>query len=50
MNQNTATGSTRSRPSLILTPRIVRFGITTRFQEGQVGLVGRVGQVGLVIW
>ena len=31
MNQNTATGSTWGRPSLILTPRIVRFGLTTRF-------------------
>jgi hypothetical protein len=31
LNQNTAIGSTWSRPSLILTPRIVRFGVTARF-------------------
>jgi hypothetical protein len=31
LNQNTGIGSTWSRPSLILTPRIVRFGLTARF-------------------
>jgi hypothetical protein len=31
LNQNTAIGTTWSRPSLILTPRIVRFGVTARF-------------------
>jgi hypothetical protein len=31
LNQNTGIGSTWSRPSLILTPRIVRFGVTARF-------------------
>ena len=31
LNQNTGIGSTWGRPSLILTPRIVRFGLTARF-------------------
>jgi hypothetical protein len=31
LNQNTGIGTTWSRPSLILTPRIVRFGLTARF-------------------
>jgi hypothetical protein len=31
LNQNTAIGTTWGRPSLVLAPRIVRFGITARF-------------------
>jgi hypothetical protein len=31
LNQNTGIGTTWGRPSLILTPRIVRFGLTARF-------------------
>lgn len=31
LNQNTGIGSTWGRPSLVLAPRIVRFGITARF-------------------
>jgi hypothetical protein len=31
LNQNTATGTTWGRPSLVLAPRIVRFGLTARF-------------------
>jgi hypothetical protein len=31
LNQTTAIGSTFGRPSLVLAPRIVRFGVTTRF-------------------
>jgi hypothetical protein len=31
LNQNTGIGTTWARPSLILTPRIVRFGVTARF-------------------
>jgi len=31
LNQNTAIGTTWARPSLVLAPRIVRFGVTTRF-------------------
>lgn len=31
LNQNTGIGSTWARPSLVLSPRIVRFGITARF-------------------
>jgi hypothetical protein len=38
--QNEAIGSTLDRPSRILTPRIVRLGITARFRRA-----GRVGWV-----
>ncbi|MEZ5283646.1 MAG: hypothetical protein R2712_02325 [Vicinamibacterales bacterium] len=31
LGQNTALGSTWSRPNRILTPRIIRFGVTARF-------------------
>jgi hypothetical protein len=31
LNQNTGTGSTWGRPSTVLAPRIVRFGVTARF-------------------
>jgi len=31
LEQNTATGTTFGRPSRILAPRIVRFGLTARF-------------------
>ena len=31
LNQNTAVGTTWARPSLVLAPRIVRFGVTARF-------------------
>jgi hypothetical protein len=31
LNQNTALGTTWGRPSLVLAPRIVRFGVTARF-------------------
>jgi hypothetical protein len=31
LDQNTATGSTWGRPSRLLAPRIVRFGVTVRF-------------------
>jgi hypothetical protein len=31
LDQNTAIGSTWGRPSRLLAPRIVRFGLTTRF-------------------
>jgi hypothetical protein len=31
LNQNTAIGTTWGRPSLVLAPRIVRFGLTARF-------------------
>jgi Carboxypeptidase regulatory-like domain len=31
LDQNTATGTTWGRPSRVLTPRIVRFGLTARF-------------------
>ena len=31
LDQNVATGTTWGRPSRLLAPRIVRFGITTRF-------------------
>jgi hypothetical protein len=31
LNQNTALGTTWARPSLVLAPRIVRFGVTARF-------------------
>ena len=31
LNQNTAIGTTWARPSLVLAPRIIRFGLTARF-------------------